>query len=143
MVSKAFEDVVQFSEVVTTEGLLSYPFVTIRIIRDDGSRAAIVVLFDTGADTTTLRVELAPLLGISSLQDGQPVTIATAGGEVTMYRFSARLEVFAKDIECPILLRDLPKHPVCQGYLGREGLFEHFGFGFWEKDRELLVTTQP
>jgi len=101
------------------------------------------MVFDTGATTTVLRAEFAPLLGAATWTEGQQVPVDTVSGRATAYRFMARLEVLGKVIECPVHLMELPPNPLYGGLLGREAIFERFGFGFWESTHELLVTANP
>lgn len=143
MVSKTFEQVLRFHRFQTPKGSVWLPLITIELIYGEGNRLAIPVIFDTGATTTTLRAEFAPFLGATTWTDGEPVSVATAGGEITAYRFIARLEVLGKVLECPVDLQELPWSEWYHGLLGREAVFEHFGFGFWEKDHELLITASP
>lgn len=37
----------------------------------------------------------------------------------------------------------LSPHPLYNGLLGRDTVFERFGFGFWESSHELYVTARP
>jgi hypothetical protein len=37
----------------------------------------------------------------------------------------------------------MPPNPLFHGLLGRETVFNEFGFGFWESTHELFVTTSP
>jgi hypothetical protein len=85
------------------------------------------------------------MLGLQRWDEGQAIETQTAGGKqsVTVYRYNARLEVFGKVIDCPVHLADLPTNPLYVGLLGREGLLNSFGFGFWESTTELLATVSP
>lgn len=145
MVEKVFEQVLSFRRVLTTNGPIWYPLITVGLITRQKNRRDIAMLFDTGATTTVLRAEFAPLLGATTWTEGHPVQIETAGAPdpITAYRFEARLEVLGKVIECPILLQELPPNPLYGGLLGREAIFERFGFGFWESTHELLATANP
>jgi len=143
MVSKVFERILRFHEVQTLRGPVWVPRIRVGLIYGQGNRIDIPMLFDTGASTTILRREFAPYLGATTWTEGEPVTVDTAGGPATAYRFMARLEVPGKDIECPVHLMELPPNPHYGGLLGREAIFERFGFGFWESTHELLVTANP
>lgn len=143
MVEKVFEQILRFYMVTTPTGPAWLPLIPVDLIDHEGIRRPMFLWFDTGATTTTLRAEYAPLLGATTWTDGEPVSVATAGGEMTAYRFLARLEVLGKVLECPVDLLELPYNPFFQGLLGREAVFQHFGFGFWERDHELLITASP
>ncbi len=102
-------------------------------------------MFDTGASYLTLREDLYPLLGLTSWDSGQPVSLGTAGGKapVVGYKYQATIEFLGVVVDCPVILQQLPSNPLYVGLFGREQIFERFGFGFWESSRELLVTTVP
>lgn len=104
------------------------------------------LLFDTGAAFTVLRHQLYPLLGVADWRAGLRTAVSAAGSaaESVCYRYpKQRLRLFGRAFESPIHLMELPWHPSYVGLLGREGVFEHFGFGFWEKDQRLFVTRNP
>jgi len=146
MVTKTFEHLIRFYQVLTTSGATVWlPLITVNLIQPNGNRVALPLLFDTGASTTTLRHDLYPLLGLSSWDAGQPLDVSTAGGAnpVTAYRYEATLELLGKAIQCPVHLQILPQNPLYMGLFGREQIFEEFGFAFWERTRELHVTLTP
>lgn len=143
MVSKVFERILRFHKVQTPGGPVWLPLITVELIYGQGDRIGIPMIFDTGAIMTTLRREFAPYLGAITWTEGEPVSVATASGHATAYRFMARLEVLGKDIECPVHLMEFPPSRHYGGLLGREAIFERFGFGFWESTHQLLVTANP
>jgi len=143
MVQKVFEQVISFRKVEAPTGPVWLPLIEVELIDSQGNRRAIPMLFDTGASITTMRHGFAPYLGATTWTEGEPVDMATASGCVTGYRFVAQLEVLGKVIECPVVLLQLPPNPLYGGLLGREAIFERFGFGFWESTHELLVTASP
>ena len=144
--NKSFETTVPFRQFVTTSGgTVSFPLLTVNLIRPSGSRVALPLLFDTGASVTTLRKDMYHLLGAAAWDVGTPVDVATAGGAapVRQYAYRARLELFGKTVDCPVHLADLPANPLYVGLLGRDGVFDEFGFGFWESTGELHATAAP
>ncbi|MBU4119963.1 MAG: retropepsin-like domain-containing protein, partial [Proteobacteria bacterium] len=147
MLTREFESTVQFSPFQTETGeIVSYPVVTVNLIRADGSVIRLPLLFDTGASVTSLRHDLYPLLGLSSWDVGTLQQTQTAGGEdpVDVYRYEGiTFEVFGKVLICPVNLIKMPQHPLFVGLLGRDTIFQEFGFGFWERTQELHVTTNP
>lgn len=145
MPDKTFEHVVRFYRVQTNAGDVWLPLVTVTLIQAGGNRVGLPLLFDTGASVTTLRHELYPLLGVASWDSGALEPTLTAGGAnpVPAYRYQATLEFLGRAVECPVKLQVLPQNPLYVGLLGREVFFESFGFGFWEKTRELYVTLNP
>jgi len=145
MPDKHFEEIVRFYPDVGLTTTIWQPLVSVDLIRPDGQPFTLPLLFDTGASTTTLRHNLFPLLGVNSWEDGEPLEVLTAGGEdpVRAYRFQATLHILGKVIHCPIHLQKLPAGQCYMGLLGRELIFEHFGFGFWERTHELYVTLNP
>lgn len=145
MITKSFEHALRFRAAGGPERPVCFPLVTVGLINSRGDCLYLSLLFDTGASTTTLLPDFASFLGASTWTEGVPVEVSTAGGPepVTAYKFQAQLELFGKIIDCPIHLQPMRRNPLFQGLLGREAVFEHFGFGFWEKDRELLITASP
>jgi len=146
MPDKAFEHTVRFYEIPTNTGPTKWlTLISATLIRADGTRVILPLLFDTGASVTTLRHDLFPLLGVPSWNSGEPQAVVTAGGAapVTAYRYQATLELFGKAVRCPVHLQILPPNPLFVGLFGRDQIFEQFGFGFWERTQELYVTLNP
>jgi hypothetical protein len=141
-VAKSFEHTIQFHAI---PGGGRLPLVTARLIQPNGKPFALPLVFDTGASVTTLRADLYPLLGLQSWDQGQQVQTQTAGGAnpVVVYRYHARIELLGKVVDCPVHLAQMPVNPLYVGLLGRETLFDEFGFGFWESTGELFATTSP
>jgi len=83
------------------------------------------------------------LLGLRAWDEGQPIQSDTASGLATGYLYTATLEVFGKIITCPIQLIQKKFGPLYLGLLGRQTVFNAFGFGFWESTQELFVTNNP
>ena len=146
MENKEFEHAIDFHEAATsTGGRVWLPIVTVNIIQPSGTRVQLPLLYDTGASVTTLRDDLYILLGLSRWDEGQPVQAHTVNPTpTTVYRYEATLEFLGKVVaNCPVHLAQLSKHPLFMGLLGRQLMFEEFGFGFWEKDHILYVTKTP
>jgi hypothetical protein len=143
MVTKTFDLTIQFYQTNVGGRLIKLPLVQVNLIRPNGSSVALPLLFDTGASVTTLRADHYSLLGLNSWDEGQAINVGTAGGTAINYQYQATLEVFGKRISCPINLAQIPLHPLFSGLLGRDTIFEQFGFGFWEKDNELYITGDP
>jgi predicted aspartyl protease len=146
MPTKDFEQMIQFYEVqpAPNEPSIWLPLVYVTLITQANSRINLPLLFDTGADFTTLRADLYSLLGLQSWDQGQSVQTGTGGGVTTVYQYTATIEVFGKIITCPIHLNDqLPFNALFVGLLGRNTVFNEFGFGFWERTHELYVTGNP
>lgn len=142
----SFEHAIRFYQGRTATGdAVWLPLVTVSLVRPDGTRVALPLLFDTGASVTTFRRELYHLLGIPSWDSGQPTDVLTASGNrpVQAYRYQAKLEFLGKVVDCPIHLLEMPANPLYVGLFGREQAFEAFGFGFWENAHELYVTLHP
>jgi len=142
---KSFEHSVPFRQVPVNGRTIWLPLVTVSLIQADGNRVTLPLLFDTGASKVTLRHDLYPILGVAAWDAGSPIDMNTAGGAapVTAYEYRATLEFLGKSADCPILLTPLPQNPLYVGLFGREGMFDEFGFGFWESTHELHVTTTP
>ena len=146
MPDKAFEHTIAFEQFTTPSGdTVALPLIEVNLLRAHGSSVRLPLLFDTGASVTTLRRDLYPLLDVSSWDSGTAQSVQTAGGaaSVTAYRYQATLEVLGMTIQCPVNLQELPTNTLFVGLLGREAVFEHFGFGIWESSRELYATLNP
>ena len=143
MPTKDFEQTIPFRQVPGPFGPRWIPLVEVGVIGPDGRPVNLSLLFDTGADVTTLRADLCYLLGAQTWDEGELVETGTAGGPADTYRYMGRLVVFGRVIECPIHLAQLPPNPLVSGLLGREVVFDRFGFGFWESAHELYVTMNP
>lgn len=144
MPAKNFERVVRFTEFQPPTGNpIQLPLVEATLITPTNSRIFLSLLFDTGADFTTLRADLSPMLGLQSWDQGQRVSVSAAGGVTNAYLYTFTLEIFDKTIDCPVHLIQLPPHPLFHGLLGRNAIFDEFGFGFWESTKELYVTSSP
>ncbi len=147
MPAKNFEDVVRFTEVQRATGAtgnpIQLPLVEATLITQTSRRILLSLLFDTGASCTTLRADLAPMLGLGSWDEGQRIEAVGVGGVVEAYLYTFTLEIFDKTIDCPILLVELPPNPLYHGLLGRNTIFDEFGFGFWESTKELYITSSP
>jgi len=143
MPTKAFEQAINFYQVPGQP--VSLPLVTVDLLQPTGNRISLPLLFDTGASFMTLRHDLYPILGLTSWDSGEPVSVSTAGGAapVTGYKYQATIEFLGVILDCPILLQQLPPNPLYMGLFGREQIFDRFGFGFWESTQELLITTRP
>jgi hypothetical protein len=146
MPDKAFERTVDFKDNRFGVGAYRWhPVVDVTFIAPDGSPTTLPLLFDTGATTTTLRCDLYPILGLTSWDSGEPRQVATASGSglIQAYRYYTNLEIFGRRIRCPVHLQRLPENTGFMGLLGREEIFQEFGFGFWEKTHQLYVTLNP
>jgi hypothetical protein len=143
MLTKAFERAISFYQVPGKP--VSFPLVTVNLLQPNGNRISLPLLFDTGASSIVLRDDLYPLLGLTSWDCGEPVSVDTAGSAapVTAYKYQATVEFLGVIVDCPILLNQLPRNPLWMGLFGREQIFNRFGFGFWESSQELLITTMP
>jgi hypothetical protein len=142
MHTKNFERVIPFRLVPALQ--ISYPLLEITLVSPDGRRTRLSLLFDTGSSVTTLRAEFFELLGLQRWDEGRPVEPATGGGQITVYEYTATIELFGKVITCPVWLNDrFPSNPYFVGVLGRDTVFNEFGFGYWESTCELYVTENP
>ena len=146
MPTKDFERIVRFYEVRPDPNGPSIwlPLVDVTLITPTNSRVGLSLIFDTGASVTTLSADLYSILGLQSWDQGVEVKTQTGGGEITAYQYTCTLEIFGKRIVCPIHLNNKIKvNPLFSGLLGRDTIFNEFGFGFWESTQELYVTTSP
>lgn len=143
MVTKTFGNTINFYEQNVNGRIVSLPLVQVNIIKPNGNSFALSLLFDTGASFTTLRADCFPLLGLNSWDEGQAIPVNVVGGTITNYQYQATLELFGKRIDCPIHLSQMSYNPLFSGLLGRDTIFEEFGFGFWESAHELYISENP
>lgn len=143
MLNKNFEHILRFFECLVNGRSIWLPLVSVTLITPTQNRVSLSLLFDTGASVTTLRADLYPMLGLQSWDQGQRVEIATVGGLAVAYQYTYSLEILGKTMECPIHLAQIPPNPLFNGLLGRDTIFEQFGFGFWESVHELYATNTP
>lgn len=140
---KNFELVLPFQEYYKPDGELIYlPLVKVTITTTNSSTEH-SLMFDTGAEKTILNSNRFPILGLSSWDEGEQVTVGGVGGYQIGYQYTFTLKIFEKDIISPIILLEIQDHPLIQGILGRDTIFNEFGFGFWESYKELYVTKNP
>jgi hypothetical protein len=142
MVSKDFDRTIKFRQILSNGHIINLPIVEVSFF-PNGIKTNVPLLFDTGASITTLSADLFPILGLQSWNQGVPSNAATASGIATIYQYQTTIEIFGKSIHCPVCLAQLPHNPLYQGLLGRNTIFDEFGFGFWENARELYVTANP
>ena len=104
MLSKTFELTVPFARArdPATGRIYRLPIVKATFAAADGNPIELHLLFDTGANFTTLRHSLAPALFGASWDSGEPRQRATATGTVQAYGFQATIEVFGKKVTCQI-----------------------------------------
>ena len=146
MPTKTFEQAILFCEFQPDPSRPStwLPLVEVTLVSPTYGPNNLLLYLDTGASVTTLKAELYPLLGLHRWDEGLRVPTSTGGGGVNVYQYTATLEIFGKTIVCPIHLSDrLVTPPPFVGLLGRDTVFEQFGFGFWEATHELYVTGNP
>jgi hypothetical protein len=145
MIQKNYDHTIRFRRVRSQGGnIATYPILEVTLICANGKRVNLPLLFDTGANYTTLIYTLYPLLGLNAWDVGQAVQTTTANRNITVYSYNANLELFGKIIHCPIhLSQGIQNNPIYMGLLGRHTVFNEFGFGFWESSQELYVTDNP
>ena len=143
MPTKEFDHTVSFYQVPNG---LTFPIVTVTLIQSEGNRVSLPLLFDTGASYLTLRRDAYAFLELERWDIGRSQLTVTGGSEspTESYLYDGyTFEVFGKTLRCPVVLMELPENPLFVGLLGREAIFQEFGFGFWEKTHELYVGLNP
>jgi hypothetical protein len=106
MPTKDFDQVFLFREFQPDPNRPSIwlPLVEVTLVSPTYGPKNLPLYLDTGASVTTLKAELYPLIGLQRWDEGIPVQTSTGGGEVTVYQYTATLEIFGKTIVCPIHL---------------------------------------
>ncbi len=141
MEAKSFEDSVQFTRRISNGQTDWLPIVPVVLFGPTGGSICLSLLFDTGASITMLKSEFYSALGLKSWDEGDKIPVVGIGGTTSNYQYNVKLEVFGKQINCPILLsKGLGENPLFSGLLGRDTIFNEFGFGFWESVHKLYVT---
>jgi len=143
MVTRSFENTIRFiGSPDNLAGPEFWPIIQATLLSPTGPSGPSIhpLLFDTGASSTCLCAGLYHFLGLADWDVGRYRPIDAAGGTVPSYEYDVTLEVFGKRFTCPIRLIQMTKHERFSGLLGRHTIFKEFGFGFWERTRELYVT---
>ena len=145
MVSKTFELTVPFTQGRDPDTGQKYwlPILMVTITGQDGSDIQVPLLFDTGASFTTFKHSMAPMLFGGAWDSGQPRKRAIPSGSADVYTRQATFELFGKQITCSVDIMKMSDHPLFLGLLGRDQVFDKFGFAIWEGERELYVTLTP
>jgi hypothetical protein len=124
-------------------GLGLQPAVEVRL-HLGGREARAPGIFDSGSVWTVFGEEIARLLGIANIADGDAVRASTFGGEITLYRFPVELEVAVDGI------RDSFPGQVCfrpgrtsRNILGRDLFFPHFQIGFRDARQSIYLSSEP
>lgn len=105
--------------------------------------ASFPLLFDTGASQVVLARPIGVMLGITKSGPGIPQYSNTANGVARgMLYEGVQIEVFGKKVLCPVVLLPTQFPSFYQGLLGRQALYQYFGFGFWEKESKLYISTK-
>ncbi len=137
MFSKSFDLTIPFTEDANTG--ICYPIIEASFSGLGERWYTLPLLLDTGSTDIVLRPAYQPLF-----PPGVEETVNTVGdraprrGTVT----KSRIELLGLAGNCEIVFIDIPPNPLFAGLLGRN-CFQPFGFGFWEKSRELHVSLSP
>jgi len=137
MVTKSFDLIVPYTKDEDTG--LWYPIVEARFLGLGTRWYRLPMLLDTGATEIVLRPDYQPLFPpgveerVNAVGDKHP-----RKGILTR----SRIEFFGLEGDCEIIFTDIPSNPLFAGLLGRN-CFLQFGFGFWEKSKELYVSLNP
>lgn len=142
-ITKQFEHEIPFRRHDINGRTVWLPLVTVSLYSPNNERHELSLYFDSGASVTTLRSDLYPLLGLANWNVGTPMSTSAAGGRITTYRYQAMLEFLGTTKLCDIDLAPLEPNPLFVGLFGRAQMFEHFGFGYWERDHVLYITETP
>jgi hypothetical protein len=132
--ARTFTEIIPFTYV---QGEGWYPVVEVDLIKPQGGRQQLKLLFDTGATQIILRSDHEQFF--TKVED----QIYDTGAGKTPGRIAKnqQIEFLGVTISCDIGF--LPLGPrIWAGLLGRD-CFEPFGFGFWEDKHEIYVTLKP
>lgn len=132
--ARVFTEVIPFTHIVG-EGW--FPIVEVDLIKPQGGRQQLQLLFDTGATQIILRPDHIKFFTKVEEEDYDTGAGLIRGG-ITK---NQQIEFLGITIVCDIGF--LPMRPrLWAGVFGRD-CFKSFGFGFWEGAHELYVTLKP
>lgn len=119
------------------------PALAVRLILG-GATAQAVGILDTGSTVTVFNSEVAALLGIDDIFDGDAVVASTQAGSVEFYQFDLEMEI--------LLMRSVTnKFPARVGFLaaprarnilGRNIVFGHYQFGIRERTNTIYLEPE-
>jgi hypothetical protein len=137
MLSKSFEVTIPF--IHTPEGLWE-PLLQVTILKPNPRKLDVPLLFDTGAD----QILLHPYWEFAFPHGLSPHTFVGIGGDVKGKYTRGQIQLLGRTIDCNIGFGppEMAQKTWMAGILGRE-CFKSFGFGFWERARQLYVTAKP
>lgn len=118
------------------------PALPVQLIMGDRTARAMGIL-DSGSSVTVFNAEVAELLGIVRLEDGDAMRARTQAGTVEFFLFDLEMEVMlskAVTHRFPARVGFLPS-PRARNILGRNLVFAHYQLGF--RERIGRVYMQP
>jgi hypothetical protein len=137
MPNKSFEMTIPFSK--TPEGLWE-PLLQVIILKPNPNKLTVPLLFDTGSD----QILLHPDWEFAFPHSLKPHRFGGISGKAQGKNTRGQIELFGQTSNCNIGFgpKEMEPRTWMAGVLGRE-CFRTFGFGFWERDRQIFVTLKP
>lgn len=114
--------------------IISLPVLPVRI-RSNSKKVSLLLLIDSGAETTLLTREDAELLGINLKKGKETIVGGISSGLLKAFRHEITIEIDQIKLKIPVLFADSNESPRV---LGREGIFEHFYVIFEEKAKRTI-----
>ena len=124
---------------VTQTRAVYYPWVPVRVHRDQHATPRMLLLVDSGADFCVLRSDIGAALGITSIQSGEPCQLRGLGrATVNSWFHDAAIEFEERTFPSRFAVTSEPL-PI-PGMLGRQGFFDQFkSVSFDEKSRVVSI----
>lgn len=133
---KSFERTI----LLTNVGGRSYPIIEVIVVKPNGKRQVLPLLFDTGASCIMIRPKFHYMFPRST--STEPVGTAGKRRPTLAKVTTGQMEFLGKAMNCRVLLLPMNSSPLWAGLFGRE-CFDQFGFGYWQSTGELHVTLTP
>jgi hypothetical protein len=134
--NKSFERNIPFIHV---QGNYWCPIVKVAFLSPNPRRLELYLLFDTGADHIVLHPEWE--FAFPNLKEKDYTGLS---GKAKGKTVQGQIEFYGHIIGCEIGFgpKEMERRTWMAGLFGRD-CFKSFGFGFWERDRQLYVTARP
>lgn len=113
------------------------------LLHHNGRSARAVGILGTGSVQTVFSREIAELLGITSIQRGDKVTLMSLGGRVEVYQFAVELETYTPEFHCRFSGRvGFAEVPLPRNILGLSPIFQQLQIGFRDLKQRVYLLRE-
>jgi hypothetical protein len=119
------------------------PVLEVKLLFQNQEARALGIV-DSGSNLTVFSAEIAQILGIDDLTEGDAVEVSTIAPQpVTIYRFPMEIEIETQGIRSR-LQGQVCFHPgrLSRNLLGKDLFFHHFQIGFRDRHQRLLIALE-